>query len=92
MTLYLGISGLTETVYLGLGLEHMCWDSNPTKIHGICFQNLMKLGFLMPHCRKNSVRDNVIGKKWIYSDSERSTRHRVWAITEDKCSHKMWCD
>ena len=36
----------------------------------------MKLRFLMSHCRKNSVRDKVIGKKWIYSDSVRSTRHR----------------
>ena len=47
----------------------------------------MKLRFLMPHCnRKNSVKDKVIGKKWIYSDSERSTLHRVWAITEGECS------
>ena len=30
----------------------------------------------MSHCRKNSVRDKVIGKKWLYSDSERSTLHR----------------
>ena len=28
----------------------------------------LKLGFLMCHCRKNSVRDKVIGKKWIYSE------------------------
>ena len=31
----------------------------------------------MPYRKKNSVRDKVIGKKWIYSDSERSTLHRV---------------
>ena len=37
---------------------------------------------LMSHC-KNSVRDTVIGKRWIYSDSERSTLHRVWTITEE---------
>ena len=37
---------------------------------------LLKLRFLMSHCRKNSVRDKVIGKKWIYSDSEGSTLHR----------------
>ena len=43
----------------------------------------MKLRFLMSHHRKNSVRDKVMGKKWIYSDSERSTLHRVWAITEE---------
>ena len=42
----------------------------------------MKLRFLMSHHRKNSVREKVIGKKWIYSDIERSTLHRVWAITE----------
>ena len=40
----------------------------------------MKLRILMSHCRKNSVRDKVTGKKWIYS--ERNTLHRVWAITE----------
>ena len=34
----------------------------------------MKLRFLMSHCRKNSVRDKVIGKKWIYL--ERNTLHR----------------
>ena len=36
----------------------------------------MKLRFLISHHRKNSVRDKVIGKMWIYSDSERSTLHR----------------
>ena len=36
----------------------------------------MKLRFLMSHRGKNSVRDKVIGKKWIYSDSESSTLHR----------------
>ena len=34
----------------------------------------MKLRFLMSHQRKNSVRDKVIGKKWIYL--ERNTLHR----------------
>ena len=28
----------------------------------------------MSHCRKNSVRDKVTGKKWVYS--ERNTLHR----------------
>ena len=42
------------------------WDSNPAKTHGTWFQDLMKLRFLMSHHRKNSVRDKVIGKKWIY--------------------------
>ena len=36
----------------------------------------MKLRFLISHHRKDSVRDKVIGKKWIYPDSERSTLHR----------------
>ena len=40
----------------------------------------MKLNFLMSHCRKNSARDNVTGKKWIYL--ERNTLHRMWAISE----------
>ena len=34
----------------------------------------MKLRFLMSHLRKNSVRDKVICKKWIYL--ERYTSHR----------------
>ena len=38
------------------------------------WQDLVKLRFLMPHHRKNSVRDKVIGKKWIYS--ERRILHR----------------
>ena len=36
---------------------------------------------LMSYQSKNSVRDAVIGKRWICFDSERSTLHRVWAIT-----------
>ena len=52
------------------------WDSNPAKTHCSWFQDLMKLRFLMSHCRKNSLRDKVIGKKWVYSDTERSTLHR----------------
>ena len=38
------------------------------------FQDLMKLRFLMSHRRKNSVRNKVIRKKWIYL--ERNTIHR----------------
>ena len=30
----------------------------------------MKLRFLMSHCKKNSVRDKVIGKKWIYLETD----------------------
>ena len=46
------------------------WDLNPAKTHSTWFQELR---FLMSHHRKNSVTDKVIGKKWIYSDTERST-------------------
>ena len=67
------------------------WDSNPAKTHSTWFQDLMKLRFLMSHGRKNSVRDKVIGKKWIYSDTERNTLHRVWDFAEDKCGGKIWC-
>ena len=81
----------SETVYLRLGLELMCWDSNPAQTHGTWFQELMKLRFFMSHHKKNSVRDTVIGKKWIYSDSERSTLHRVWAIAQHECIYEMWC-
>ena len=35
---------------------------------------------------KNPVRDAVIGKRWICSDSDRSTLHRVWAITEESAA------
>ena len=45
----------------------------------------MKLRFLMSHHRKNSVRDKAIGKKWVYSYSERSTLHKVWAIANGEC-------
>ena len=75
-----------ETIYLRLRLEPSqnpawdlnprVWDENPVKIHSTWFQDLMKLRFLISHHRKNSVRDKVIGKKWIYPDSERSTLHR----------------
>ena len=44
--------GLTPTVF---SLKSHSWS-----------QDLMKLRFLMSHHRKNSVRDKMIGKKWIY--------------------------
>ena len=44
----------------------------------------MKLRFLMSHHRKNSVRDKVIGKKWIYADSQRSTLHRQCGPLQQK--------
>ena len=49
----------------------------------------MNLRFVMSHHRKNSVRDKVIGKKWIYL--ERDTLHRVWAIVEGECSRPEMC-
>ena len=52
------------------------WDLNPAQIHSTWLQDLVKLGFLMSDHRKNSVRDKVVGIKWIYSDSERSALHR----------------
>ena len=90
-----------EIIYLRLGLEptwlglkpsrNLVWDLNPAKTHSTWFQVIMKLRFLMSHCRKNSVRDKVIGKKWIYSDIESSTLQRVWAIAEGKLGHEIWC-
>ena len=59
------------------------WDLNLANAYGLLteimrshswFQDLMKLRFLMSYHRKNSVRDKVIGKKWIYL--ERNTLHR----------------
>ena len=47
----------------------------------------VNLRFLISCCRKNSVRDKVIGKKWVYL--QRNTLHRVWAISEDE-SLKIW--
>ena len=38
------------------------------------FQDLMKLRFLMSHHWKNSVKNKMIGKKWI--NLERNTLHR----------------
>ena len=65
-------------------------DLNPAKTHGTWFQDLIKLRFLMSHHRKNSLRDNVIDKKWAYSDSEGNTLHRVWGIAEDEGGCKKW--
>ena len=50
----------------------------------------MKFRILMSHLRKNPVRDEVIGKKWIYSERN-SPQTNVWVIAEGKCYLKMWC-
>lgn len=38
-------------------------DLSQAKIHGACFQDLMKLRFLMSRCKINSVRDPAMGKR-----------------------------
>ena len=63
-----------ETISLSLGLEPTWLGLSQT--HGTWFQGLVKLRFLVSHHRKNSERDNVVSKKRIYSDSERSACHR----------------
>ena len=57
-------------------------DLSLGKTHDDWLQDLMKLR-LRCLITKNSVRDTAVGRKWICSDSERSTIHRVWAITEE---------
>ena len=64
------------------------WDLSLAKTHSVWLQDLMKLRLLMSHC-KNSVRDSI-GKRWICADSERSTLHRVWAITGEQPWNVMW--
>ena len=54
-------------------------DSNLAKTHGLPTEIThlvlgLKLRSLMSHRRKNSVRDKVMGKKWVYL--ERNTLHR----------------
>lgn len=39
----------------------------------------------MSFCRKNTLRDKVIDKKWVYLESGTST-DRVWAISGDSSS------
>ena len=74
-----------EPTWLGL--------KNPAITHSTWFQGLIKLRFLMSHPRKNSVRDKEIGKKWIYSDSERNTLHRQSVShAKGECKPcKIWC-
>ena len=68
----------------------LSWDLNRTKTHGAWLQELMTLRLRTSHWKKNSVRDTVIGKRWICSDSERSTLHRVWGLAEGEWgSHGM---
>ena len=41
-------------------------------------QDLMKLRVLMSHHRKNSVREKMIGKKWIIYIYKKKKLHREW--------------
>ena len=65
------------------------WDSNPAKSHSTWFQDLVKLRFLMSRGRKNSVRDQAVGKRWLYSDTE-STLHTEWGHLRAWVRHKVW--
>ena len=47
------------------------WNLSPAKNHGAWFQDLIKLRFLMSHCRKNLVRDKVI-VKWVFREKHTS--------------------
>ena len=55
-------------------------DSNPAKTHGLSTEithlvsGLNEARFLKSHHRKNSMRDKMIGKIWIYL--EKNTLHR----------------
>ena len=51
-------------------------------IHLGFIYSLIKLRFLMSCHRENSVRDKVIGKKWICLERNTLHRQRVWAIAE----------
>ena len=53
-------------------------------------QDLMKLRFLMSHCRKNSVRDKAIGKKWTYLERNTHSTDRVWATSEGEKGTRVW--
>ena len=50
------------------------------------FQDLMKLRFLISHRRKHSVRDKVMGKKWIYL--ERNTLQTEYGPSQKMRKHQ----
>ena len=59
------------------------WDENPATTNRTWCQDPVKLRFLMPHRRKNSVRDKVMGKKWIHSSQgDAHPTDRLWGIAE----------
>ena len=49
----------------------------------------MKLGFLMSHCRKNSMIDKVIGKKWIYFERNTLCRQNMGHLIRRKQDQGM---
>ena len=85
-----------ETAQLRLGLESPVFSLGSHTWS----QDSMKLRFFVSCCRKNSLRDKMIGKKWIYLDiswsvcspfqkvrtalGETHSIVKVWAISEDK--------
>ena len=46
------------------------------------FQDPVKLEFLMSYHRKNSLRDKMVGKTWIYLEKPPPPPERVWTISE----------
>ena len=67
-----------------LGLEPTWLELKPDQNPWYLVAGPNKAQVLMSHCRRTSVRDKVIGKKWLYSDSERNILHKqeCGAITE----------
>ena len=68
-------TGTSTQLKSRLGLESIVFSLKSC----IRSQDLMKLRFCMSHHRKNSVRDKVVGKKWIYL--QRYTFHRIWSLS-----------
>ena len=77
-------AGIRTQTKPSLGLEPMIFQLESLT----WYLDFLRLRSFASHHRKNSVRDKVVGKKWIYS--ERNTLHRVQAITEDECSLERW--
>ena len=80
-----GVSGwMTVKLKLRLNVEPMVFQLTSHT----WFQDIMKPRFWMSLHRNNSVRDKVIGKKWIYL--ERNTLHRVWIISVGESGPRIW--
>ena len=62
-------------------LKWLSSSSSSSKTLATWLQDLMEFRFLMSHRIKNSVRDKVIGKKWVYSNSECEPLQRVNLVT-----------